>query len=118
MTPLDRRREDHTRELLVMALVVAVPLWADRMRGWMTVEAAMARARACAQLIAEKGDLVLFRSKTPGETERVFNALAEGIAIASFAPGGITAFGMHWENHPEPDRHAHMGTVAAREEYL
>jgi hypothetical protein len=40
--------------------------------------------------------------KKPGETAKVFNALAESIGVLSFAPGGVTAFGNHWESwHPE-----------------
>ena len=47
-----------------------------------------------AQLIAEKGDQLLYRGK---ETSIVFNELARGIAILSYAPGGVTVFGQHYE---------------------
>jgi len=48
-------------------------------------------------MIAEHGDDILFRSKRKGATASAFNALAEGIAILSFAPGGVKVFGGHWE---------------------
>jgi hypothetical protein len=35
--------------------------------------------------------------RVPGESAKAFNALARGIAALSFAPGGVTTFGMHFE---------------------
>lgn len=47
----------------------------------------------CAELIAERGDQLMYGGKS---TADVFNALAEGIAVGAFQPGGITVFGRHW----------------------
>jgi hypothetical protein len=61
-----------------------------------------ARAQECAHIVAEKGDLIMFRSKKKGKTAAVFNKLAEGIACLSFVPGGVKIFGMHFQSH-HPD---------------
>jgi hypothetical protein len=55
------------------------------------------RARRCSQVVAEKGEVILYRSKQRGESSAAFNALAEGLACLAFASGGVTAFGNHWE---------------------
>jgi hypothetical protein len=87
--------------LLTITLSAAVPLWIERLKEqpW---DAVQARARECAQIVVEKGDIIQFRSKKKGETAAAFNALAEGIAALSFVPGGVKAFGMHFEaQHPD-----------------
>ncbi len=82
--------------LLATALAAAVPLWIEDLRRepW---EHLQKRAHECAQIVAEKGDIILYRSKKAGQTAEAFNALAEGIACLAFAPGGVTIFGQHWE---------------------
>jgi len=57
-------------------------------------------ARVCAGVVAGQGDLVLYRSKRPGVTAEAFNRLAEGLACLAFQPGGVTAFGLHFEVAP------------------
>lgn len=56
--------------------------------------AAIPAKKNIAQLLGEKGDCLFFKHE--GETARVFNALAEGIAVLAHAPGGVKAFGRHW----------------------
>lgn len=82
-------------ELLRISLSAAVPLWIDRLRSisWPILEA---RAHEAAQIVAEKGDIIQFRGGKKGETAKAFNALAEGIAILAFAPGGVTFSDMHF----------------------
>lgn len=82
--------------LLPSALAAAVPLWIIEVRGY-EQSVREERARICAQHIAEHGDVILFRSKRKGETAEAFNRLAEGLACLAFAPGGVKAFGQHWE---------------------
>jgi hypothetical protein len=87
--------------LLQMSLETAVPLHIESFKetSWDLIEE---RAKACGQIIAEKGDVILCRSKKKGETAKAFNALAEGIAALAFCPGGITIFDLHFEaEHPE-----------------
>lgn len=87
---------ENRRSLLTTTLQLAVPLWIERLRhaGWDHVQE---RARTCSQIVAEKGDIIQFKSKKPGESAAAFNALAEGIACLAFCPGGVTVFGDHWE---------------------
>ena len=83
-------------DLLRDTLFVTVPLWIERVRGY-SEERRLDCARECAQVIAEKGDRILFRGKKWGETATAFNALAEGIGCAAFQPGGLDFLGDHWE---------------------
>lgn len=88
--------------LLSSTLQLAVPLWIEELRqfSWDYISQ---RAKQCADIVAEKGDIILFRSKTKGETARAFNHLAEGIACLAFVPGGVRVFGGHWEATLESD---------------
>ena len=81
--------------LLAISLSAAVPLWVLRVRN-LTPEQRQARASELAGVVAERGDVILYRGSRRGESASAFNALAEGLAIAAFAPGGVTAFGSHW----------------------
>lgn len=76
-------------------LAVAVPLWIERLRGT-DFSYRSERAHEAAQIIAEKGDIILHRGKK-GESAAAFNRLAESVAILAFQPGGITFLGDHWE---------------------
>lgn len=82
--------------LLKIALSAAVPLWIEELKNkpWAELQE---QAKAAADVVASKGDLLMFRGKKKGESALAFNALAKGIAILSFAPGGVTTFGMHFE---------------------
>jgi len=84
--------------LLKISLEAAVPLHIDLLRTRPRHEIEE-RAREAAQIIAEKGDIILYRSRKKGETAAAFNRLAEGIACLAFAPGGVTIFGLHFEAH-------------------
>lgn len=87
--------------LLKLTLEVAVPLWIDKLQKQLWSEV-MVRKDEAAQTVAEKGDIILYKSKKPGQTAKAFNALAEGVAILAFAPGGVKVFGLHFEaKHPE-----------------
>ena len=82
--------------LLAISLSAAVPLriMEFQARPWAELKAVALEA---SQVIAEKGDIILFRGGKKGETAAAFNKLAEGIAVLAFAPGGVRAFGMHFE---------------------
>ena len=93
-----------TRELMRISLQAAIPLWQHRLRAmdWADVQR---RAHEAAQVVAEKGDILQFKSKKRGETAAAFNALAEGVAALSFCPGGVTFLGDHWEaDHTASDQ--------------
>jgi hypothetical protein len=50
-------------------------------------------------MVAHHGDNILYRSKKKGESAKAFNALAKGLACLAFAPGGVNAFGGHWQTN-------------------
>lgn len=54
-------------------------------------------ARQVGTLLASKGDRILFQGEVPGETAKLFNRVAQALAVLSFAPGGVTCFGQHFE---------------------
>jgi len=87
-----------TETLLKLSLEVAVPLWIERIKQsgepW---DQMLSRAKHISTILGSTADMVLYRGKKAGESANAFNALAEGIAILSFAPGGVRAFGVHWE---------------------
>lgn len=90
-------RNSQVKDLIVTTLQAAVPLWVEiyqRDRSWDQVRDQLPR---CGQMIAEHGDNILFKSKKKGENAAAFNALAEALAILSFAPGGVTFLGLHFE---------------------
>jgi hypothetical protein len=88
--------------LLKSALSCAVPLWIEGLRGT-SFDERQAFAVNAANIIAEKGDLILFKSKKKGESAAAFNALAKAIAVLAYQPGGVTSFGMHFEANPKKD---------------
>lgn len=92
-----------TLALLQTSLDAAVPLWVLRHKD-KSFEELQRRAQQASQIIAEHGDDILFRSARPGGSAYAFNALAEALAILSFMPGGVTAFGRHWESQRAVDK--------------
>lgn len=82
------------------ALQVAIPLWIEQLKG-LSWDDLTERAHRAAQIVAEKGDIIQYASTKPGETAKAFNALAEGVAVLSFCPGGVTFLGDHWETKIE-----------------
>jgi len=87
---------DTTRAHLAAALSTAVPFLIEDLRH-QPFEKIHERAREAAQVVAEKGDIILFRSKKPGATAAAFAALAEGLACLAFCPGGVTFLGLKFE---------------------
>jgi hypothetical protein len=86
-------------DALTISLEAAVPLWIDKHKHT-SVEARIARARELADVVAGHGDDILFRSKRKGESAKAFNALAEGLALMAYQPGGVSFAGEHWEAQP------------------
>lgn len=86
-----------TRDLLRIALECAVPLWIEQLRD-RDPSYLLERARVCGQVLAEKGDVLQFKSKKAGASAEAFNRLAEGLACAALlADGGGTFLGLHFE---------------------
>ncbi len=82
--------------LLRITLMAAVPLWIERL-AHKNYDEILARARECGQIVAEKGDIIQFKSKKRGETAAAFNALAEGLACLAFTVGGVRFMDLHFE---------------------
>lgn len=61
------------------------------------------RLEAFGSKLGSEGDKLLFRSKKEGETAEMFNELAWAIHMMSYCPGGIKAFGHHFESFPSYD---------------
>jgi hypothetical protein len=82
--------------LLKASLSAAVPLWIMELRekSWTEIQRIAAE---CSQIVAENGDLLMFKSKKKAESAAVFNALAKGTACLAFCPGGVTFLGLHFE---------------------
>lgn len=108
-------REDEAAErnevLLRTTLELAVPLWVDRfIRDGLSYSDVLTQGRMAGEIVACQADALMFRTKYRENkhttqpqygTAGVFNALAKGIAAASFCPGGIRAFGAHFESDPK-----------------
>lgn len=91
--------------LLSASLAAAVPLWIEDLRG-LTFEERDQIAKECSQHLAEKGDILLYRSGKKGETAKAFNMLAKGVAVLAFVPGGVKVFGNHFEAEPMAKKRA------------
>jgi hypothetical protein len=89
-------RSGPNADLLYITLSAAVPLWIEELK-CKPYDYVQERARVCGDTVAEKGDIIQFRSKKKGETAKAFNALAEGIACLAFSPGGVKFGPLHFE---------------------
>lgn len=54
-----------------------------------------ARCPEYARMLGEHGDALLY--KIPGQTAQMMNMLLDAIAVLAFLPGGVTVFGVHYE---------------------
>lgn len=80
--------------VLLIALQAAVPLHIVFMRDW-TARERLDRARWAADEVAAHGDVLLFGGER-GAAAGAFNALAKGLAVGAYQPGGIDFAGLHW----------------------
>jgi hypothetical protein len=90
------RDEQPEHWLLLAMLEVAVPLWIAELRGLHAADR-VALAHELADSVAYRGDVLQFRSKTPGATATAFNDTARGLAALAYAPGGVKFCGRRWE---------------------
>lgn len=110
----------HNASLLALALEAAVPLRIARLRELggpteedfrlLRCEATLVEParpgvrgpryepwRGVAQLLAEKGDVLMYGGGRRGEAAEAFNHLAHALAVMSFLPGGVRFAGTCWE---------------------
>lgn len=88
---------DFKRELLALHLEAFVPL---RIREYLASggpdEWDWGRARNVYPCkLGSHGDALFYREK--GQTAEIIGILVDGLAILAFCPGGVTAFGCHFE---------------------
>lgn len=91
---------DLAPDLLRLHLEVAV---------WLTIQEIMRGQRALilprddlAESIARNGDAIIYRA--PGRTAQAVTAVAEGLAMLAFCPGGAKFMGLRFEVPPEQAR--------------
>lgn len=87
-----------TRSLLGFA----VPIWIDKMRFWRW-EYRQQVAALCQEVISHhQGIAAICDTEARGTARKgdlalCFNAMAQGLALLAFCPGGIVFAGHHWE---------------------
>ncbi|HLH10281.1 MAG TPA: hypothetical protein VKV77_00185 [Methylovirgula sp.] len=82
---------------LGIALSAEVPLRIERFRAQGGPDQNdLRRATKFAPILASSGEKFLLDSEEQSESADLLNRLAEAIAVLSFLPGGITAFGTTW----------------------
>lgn len=106
-------RDEERMTILAVALSFAVPLWIEQVRG-LGAEDRRLRGEQLSRIISlgEKHDdmrgqhgsgpaLLVCGEQAKGANKGgpavVFNALAEGLALMAYQPGGVTYLGLHWE---------------------
>lgn len=83
-------------------LACAVDLWIHEFRYW-SPEARVRKAHELADVIAfEQGVAVMCDAEARGTGRKgalgeAFNAVAQGLALLAYCPGGVTFAGQHWE---------------------
>jgi hypothetical protein len=97
-------------EILPLVLSTAVPLWIYQFMG-LTNEERIEKVRQindddfCVEM-----EYVLHRGSKKGQSAKAFNKLAQSIALLSFCPGGVRAFGSLWEA-PQQDDSVEFGRM-------
>jgi hypothetical protein len=89
--------------LLELSISAAVPLWIESLKLLPEDELEQLlrdRTPELSEIVACRGDELLFRSNRAGGTAEVFNALAEAVALLAFLPGGVTFAGLSFEARP------------------
>lgn len=102
--PPKRRGETELPErdpLLRGMLELAVPMWMDRMRPLGTAERELMRTSAL-DVVAHRADTFMYPGKK-GQAAEGFNAIAKGLALLAFCPGGVTFLGLHFEETRAPN---------------
>jgi len=90
-----------TRQLLLLA----VPLWIDRFRFWSGAARERLAQRLVETIAYSQGIAAICEPDARGTEERGamregFNAIAQGLALLAFCPGGVVFAGEHWQAEP------------------
>lgn len=86
-------------DLLATHLAMCVPLRINELRRMdLPLEDHLARVTPYGQDIAECGDQLLFQGP---RTKELINKVVDGLAVMALVPGGVTLFGLHFEETME-----------------
>lgn len=92
-------------DLLTISLNMAVPLRImELIRDGGPTDADYERIKSYQEDLTAHGDDLLFRNAKNNATATRFNQVADAIAVMSFMPDGITAFGMHFDGNEMKER--------------
>ena len=84
--------------LLGMFLAASVPLrMVELLRKGGPTDLDIELARGYGEDVAAHGDDLLYGGKKRGEAALLANGLAHAVAVLAFQPGGVRAFGYHFE---------------------
>jgi hypothetical protein len=99
--------------LLQSTLEASVPFRMLELRQWGgPTEHDWQEARDFAEILACEGDRLLFKGHKKGDTARMMRGLIRAIAVMAFVPGGVTAWGLHFDaGTPDSTGAAHCSTV-------
>jgi hypothetical protein len=91
-------QEHITDTLLQTTLEATVPFRMLELRQWGgPTEGDWEEARAFADVLAFEGDALLFKGHKQDDTARVMRGLIRALAVMAFVPGGVTAWGLHFD---------------------
>lgn len=92
-------RQENDQHILPDMLQLAVPLYIQQLKDkGGPADEDFNRLCGIGNSLACQGDVLLFGGRKKGETAQLFNDLAFAIAVMSFVPGGVCAFGQRWES--------------------
>ncbi len=80
----------------MLSMAVFFQIEAIRERGGPSPED-MKKAQETSDILGERGDVLICGGGKPGEAADQFNRTAHAIAVLSFAPGGVTLFGLTFD---------------------
>jgi hypothetical protein len=96
--PNARRGENIDSDLMRLTLELGVPVRAlELMHHGGPSRFDFDEARAFADVLAEKGDILQFRGGKKGEAGEIMGGLIRAVAVMAFVPGGVTVFGAHFQ---------------------
>lgn len=84
-----------TGTVLATMLDVAVPVAIEEVRDW-DPRRRLVYASEHADVIASRGDDLIFGARKAGETGKLFATLARCLACLAFQPGGVEFNGRRW----------------------
>lgn len=84
--------EPESSAALENSLMLAFPLWYEELKQ-KPMSYIESRRSICSQVIAEKGDIIMYGSKKKGAAGEAFNKFAEGVAVLVLITGHKVPFG-------------------------